>query len=194
MSFFDRHTANVLGTIVLFGLIAGFVYAARRILIVFLFAVLFAYLLEPLVSLVQHRSRLSHGSRWLAILQVYLILLLIISGVFLGLGPRIADEGRTFAAALPGLLDQLSSGAMVTHFGGKHGWSLDTQIRVQQFFGTHREGIIAWARDFIGRGTMLLTNAVWLIVIPILAVFFLWAGIRQFGDRDRGTPTTTPIS
>ena len=181
MSFFDRHTANVLGTIVLFGLIAGFVYAARRILIVFLFAVLFAYLLEPLVSLVQHRSRLSRGSRWLAILQVYLILLLIISGVLLGLGPRIASEGRTFAAALPGLLDKFSSGAMVTQFGGKHGWSLDTQIRVQQFFGAHRDAIITWARDFGARTTMLLTNAVWLIVIPILAVFFLRDG-RGFAN------------
>ena len=181
MSFFDRRTANVLGTIVLFGLIAGFIFAARRILVVFLFAVLFAYLLEPLVSLVQHRSRLSRGSRWLAILQVYLILLLIISGVFLGLGPRIADEGRTFAAALPGLLDKLSSGAMVTQFGGKHGWSEDTQIRVQEFFGAHRDAIIAWASDFGGRATMLLTNVVWLIVIPILAVFFLRDG-RGFAN------------
>jgi predicted PurR-regulated permease PerM len=181
MSVFDRHTASVLNTIVLFSLIAGFIYAARRILVAFLFAVLFAYLLEPLVSLVQHRSRLSRGSRWLAILQVYLILLLVISAVLLGIGPRIADEGRAFAAALPGLLDQMSSGRIVTQLGGKHGWSLDTQSRVQQYFVAHRGAIIAWARDFGGRATMLLTNAVWLIVIPIVAVFFLRDG-RGFAD------------
>jgi len=181
MSFFDKRTACVLSTIVLFALVAGFIYGARRILIVFLFAVLFAYLLEPLVSLVQRRSRLSRGSRSLAILQVYILLLLIISGVILGIGPRVADEGRKLAAALPGLLDQMSSGRIVTQLGGKHGWSFETQARVQQFFAAHRGGIIAWASDFGGRATMLLANTVWLIVIPILAIFFLRDG-REFAD------------
>ena len=181
MTFLDRRTVSVLSTIVLFSLIAGFIYGARRILIVFLFAVLFAYLLEPLVSLVQRRSKVSGGSRSLAILQVYLILLLIISGVLLGIGPRVADEGRKLATALPGLLDQMSSGKIVTQLGGKHGWSFDTQTRIQQFFGAHRAGIIAWVSDFGSRATMLLTNTVWLIVIPILAIFFLRDG-RGFAD------------
>src|SRR6185437_908564 len=181
MSFFDKRTACVLSTIVLFALVAGFIYGARRILIVFLFAVLFAYLLEPSVSLVQRRSRLSRGSRSLAILQVYVILLLIISGITVGIGPRVADEGRRLAAALPSLLDQVSSGRIVTQLGGKHGWSFETQMRVQQFFAAHRAAIIAWASDFGGRATMLLANTVWLTVIPILAVFFL-RDARGFAD------------
>jgi predicted PurR-regulated permease PerM len=161
--------------------LAGFIYGARRILVVFLFAVLFASLLEPLVSLVQHRSKLSRGSRALAILQVYLILLLIMSAGLLGIGPRVGDEGRKLAAALPGLLNQMSSGTIVTQLGEKHGWSFETQTRVQQFLGAHREAIITWARDFGSRATMLLTNVVWLIVIPILAIFFLRDG-REFAD------------
>jgi predicted PurR-regulated permease PerM len=181
MSFFDRRTASVLSTLLLFLLLAAFIYGARRIFIVFLFAVLFAYLLEPLVSMVQRRSKLSRGSRSLAILQVYVVLLLIISAVLLSIGPRIGEEGRTFAAALPGLLDQMSSGEIVTRLGGKHGWSLDTQTRVQQFFAAHRDAISAWARDFGSRATLLLTNAVWLIVIPILAIFFLRDG-RGFAN------------
>jgi predicted PurR-regulated permease PerM len=180
MSFFDKRTVRVLSTIVLFALVAGFIYGARRILIVFLFAVLFAYLLEPLVSLVQQRSRFSHGSRSLAILQVYLILLVIISGMTLSIGPRVVDEGRKLAAALPGLLDQMSSGRIVTQLGGKHGWSFDTQTRVQQFFAAHRAAIVVWASDFGGRATMLLANTVW-FVIPILAIFFLRDG-REFAD------------
>lgn len=181
MSFFDKRTVCVLSTIVLFALVAGFIYGARRILIVFLFAVLFAYLLEPLVSLVQRRSKLSRGSRSLAILQVYVLLLLIISGIIFGIGPRVADEGRKLAAALPGLLDQMSSGRIVTQLGGKHGWSFDTQSRIQQFLGAHRAAIVAWASDFGGRATMLLANTVWLVVIPILAIFFLRDG-REFAD------------
>jgi predicted PurR-regulated permease PerM len=181
MSFFDKRTLCVLSTIVLFALVAGFIYGARRILIVFLFAVLFAYLLEPLVSLVQRRSKLSRGSRSLAILQVYVLLLLIISGIIFGIGPRVADEGRKLAAALPGLLDQMSSGRIVTQLGGQHGWSFDTQSRIQQFLGAHRAAIVAWASDFGGRATMLLANTVWFVVIPILAIFFLRDG-RGFAD------------
>ncbi|PYY13719.1 MAG: hypothetical protein DMG61_12435 [Acidobacteria bacterium] len=181
MIFFDRRTASVLSTIALFCLIAGFIYGARRILVVFLFAILFAYLLEPLVSLVQRRSKLSRGSRSLAILQVYVILLLIISGVLLGIGPQVADEGRKLAAALPGLLDQMSANDIITRIAGKHGWSYDTQTRLQQFFAAHRGVIDAWARDFASRATMLLANVVWLIVIPILAIFFLRDG-REFAN------------
>jgi predicted PurR-regulated permease PerM len=181
MSFFDKRTVSVLSTIVLFTLVAGFIYGARRILIVFLFAVLFAYLLEPLVSLVQRQSKLSRGSRSLAIFLVYVFLLLIISGVILGIGPRVADEGRKLASALPALLDQMSSGRFVAQIGGKHGWSFDTQSRIQQFFAAHRAAIIAWASDFGGRATMLLANTVWLIVIPILATFFL-RDARGFAD------------
>ena len=181
MSFFDRRTACVLLTIGLFAAAAGFIYGARRILIVFLFAVLFAYLLEPVVSLIQRRSKLGGGSRPLAILQVYLILLLIVTGVLIGVGPRIADEGRKLAGALPGLVDQMSSGQIVTRIGGRHGWSVETQERVQQFFGAHRAAIIAWATDFGSRATMLLTNAIWVILIPILAIFFLRDG-RGFAD------------
>ena len=181
MTFFDKRTVCVLNTIVLFALMAGFLYGARRILIVFLFAVLFAYLLEPLASMVQRRSKFSRGSRSLAILQVYLILLLLIVGILLSVGPRVADEGRRLAAALPSLLDQVSSGKIVAQFGGKHGWSFDTQTLVQQFFRTHREAIIGWASDFGRRATLLLTNTLWLIVIPILAIFFLRDG-RGFAD------------
>jgi predicted PurR-regulated permease PerM len=52
---------------------------------------------------------------------------------------------------------------------------------IQQFFATHRAAIIAWASDFGGRATMLLANTVWLIVIPILATFFL-RDARGFAD------------
>jgi predicted PurR-regulated permease PerM len=181
MSIFDRRTACVLTTIVLFAAIAGFIYGARRILIVFLFAVLFAYLLHPLVSLIERQPKLSRGSRSLAIAEVYGILLLIVTGVLLGIGPRIADESRKLAVALPGLFDQISSGQIVTRIGGKHGWSLETQARVQQFFGAHRAALFEWAKDFGSRVTMLLTNALWVILIPILAIFLLRDG-REFAD------------
>jgi hypothetical protein len=53
-------------------------------------------------------------------LQVYVILLLIFSGLLLGFGPQAADEGRKLAAALPGLLDQMSEIDIISRIAGKH--------------------------------------------------------------------------
>ena len=46
----DRRTASVLCTIVGFAAMLALIYQARQPLICFVFAILFAYLLDPLVS------------------------------------------------------------------------------------------------------------------------------------------------
>lgn len=48
MQFIDRRTATVLSTILLFAAVGAFIYLAGRILVVFLFAIFFAFLLEHL--------------------------------------------------------------------------------------------------------------------------------------------------
>jgi predicted PurR-regulated permease PerM len=50
MDGFDKRTASVIVTILIFIGAGAFIYGERRILTVFLLAILFAYLLEPLVS------------------------------------------------------------------------------------------------------------------------------------------------
>ncbi len=53
MSLIDVRTSRVLFTVLLFALGLGFLYIARRTLIAFLFAVFFAYLMDPAVSRVE---------------------------------------------------------------------------------------------------------------------------------------------
>ena len=50
MTILDSRTSRVLFTTLLFALGLGFLYAARRTLIVFLFAIFFAYLINPAVA------------------------------------------------------------------------------------------------------------------------------------------------
>ena len=71
MPIFDHRTARVLATICGFVAIGAFLYAVRHTLVAILFAVLFAYLLEPVVYRIEG-SKLARGSRWLAILETYL--------------------------------------------------------------------------------------------------------------------------
>jgi predicted PurR-regulated permease PerM len=50
MKLFDKTTLRILFTILATASLLGFVWLARKPLLAFLFAMLFAYLLEPLIS------------------------------------------------------------------------------------------------------------------------------------------------
>jgi predicted PurR-regulated permease PerM len=180
MEFLDKRTASVLTTILLFVGAGAFIYGARHVLVAFLLAILFAYLLEPLVSRFQG-AWVSRGSRALAILEVYAILCLAIAIMVLLVGPRVMDEGRKLAEALPGLFEKLSSGQIALQIGSRRGWSYTTQIRVQQFLAAHADAILGWVSSVGGRVAVFAQDAIWIVLIPILAIFFLKDG-RRFTD------------
>lgn len=170
----DRRTVSVLTTIVLFLAVGALAYGARSTLIAFLFAIFFAYLLDPAVSLAERR--ITKGSRGRAILLVYLGLLgLLVLWGFL-VGPRLADEARSLGTALPGLLDKVESGQIAHQIGSKRGWSFNTQARVGQFLATHQSTFVDAFSSVGKKVASLAGHVVWIILIPILAVFFLRDG------------------
>lgn len=190
MPIFDKRTAKVLATILLFVAIGALAWGARNTLIAFLFAIFFAYLLDPLVNLVS-RTRLGYGSRGRSILIVYLVLVCAI-GLALYFGaPKLVREGRALGTQLPALLENVSSGQIAHQIGSRHGWSSNTQEKVAQFLAEHNDAILGWAQDLGSRAAQLATHAIWLILIPILAIFFLRDGQRfaesgiAIGDRGR---------
>jgi len=182
MEFPDQRTASALGTILLFAAVGAFIYGARDVLIAFLFAILFAYLLDPLVSRLHSWTLVSRGSRSIAILEVYAILCLAIAIVLLLIGPGMVDEGRRLGQALPGLFEKVSSGQIAVQIGSKRGWSYITQIRLQQFLAGHANAILAWFTAAGSRVATFAQNVIWIVLIPILAIFFLKDG-RQFSEN-----------
>jgi len=74
MSLIDARTSRVLFTVLLFALGFGFLYIARHTLIAFLFAVFFAYLVDPAVS---RTEKLVRG-RGRAIGLIYLLLVVLL--------------------------------------------------------------------------------------------------------------------
>ncbi len=177
----DRKTARALATILTFAVIGAFCYAAWKILVAFLFAIFVAYLLDPLVTFVQRKSRLSAGSRGRAIAQVYVGLGILITVLVIVAGPKLVSEGRRLTSVVPVWMDQLTSGKIAWQIGIKHGWSVNTQQQVQQWLAGHREQIVHWAEQMGSYAAQLVVNVVWLILVPILAVFFLRDG-RSFAD------------
>lgn len=178
MGIFDARTARVLSTTLLFLAVSGFLWGAHRMLIVFLFAILFAYLLDPLVNLVG-RTPLGKASRSRSILVVYVVLVCVLVGTFTLLGPTLVEEAHTFGTQLPTLIENVTSGQIAHQIGTRRGWSQATQLRAAEFLSSHREKLIELAQEAGSRLAAIAANAIWILLIPILAIFFLRDG-REF--------------
>lgn len=170
LNVFDKTTARVLATALLFAAVLAVLYLAWKTIIVFLFAIFFAYVLEPVVMRVEKRIG---GRRARAIAVTYAVLLLLVAAFLLIAVPKIAAEGQKLAQSFPDLVERFGSGQIVAAIGEKRGWDYATVERVQQFVASHRSEIIVAAQNFGRRVAGVVANAVWLVLIPILAVFFL---------------------
>jgi predicted PurR-regulated permease PerM len=173
----DTRAARILFTALLFALGLGFLYVARHTLIAFLFAILFAYLVDPAVSHIERWTR----SRGMAIGAIYLLLVLLLGLFFFFVGPRIGRQTQRLTEALPSLLDQVSTGNIAITIGHERGWSDFTIRQVGAFLSNHREGLVALAQRVGIRLAEVAQEAWLLLLIPILAIFFLKDG-RTFGE------------
>ncbi|WP_050058668.1 AI-2E family transporter [Silvibacterium bohemicum] len=171
--FWDPATARILCTTLILALVLAFLYEAQETLTLFLFAILFAYLVEPLVARLVPPLR----GRIKAIAAVYLILIAVLVGLGFLVGPRIAAEGRSLATSLPTLLDRMGSGQLVSQIGRKQGWSEVRQVQIQSLFVAHRPDILRYAQALGGKLAEPVQHIWWLILIPILSLFFLKDGL-----------------
>jgi predicted PurR-regulated permease PerM len=173
----DARAARVLTTVLLFALALGFLYITRRTLIAFLFAVFFAYLVDPAVSRVEKWTR----SRGLAVGIIYFLLLLLVITFFFFVGPQVARQAQRLGDTMPQLLDQVSSGNIAVTIGQERGWSATTIRQAQALLNRHRDDLIAIAQRIGVRVAAVAQESWLLIVVPILAAFLLKDG-RAFGE------------
>src|SRR4029078_6456132 len=82
-------------------------------------------------------------------------------------------EGRKAASVLPGVLKQVGNGQIVWQVGGEHGGSYATESQLERLLVAHRDALTAAFQSFAARAAAIGTNAGWLLLIPILAIFFL---------------------
>ena len=177
MSLIDARTSRVLFTVLLFALALGFLYIARRTLIAFLFAVFFAYLVDPAVSRVEKWVR----GRGRAIGLIYFLLVVLLITFFFFVGPQIGRQGQRLSESLPKLLETVSSGQIAEQIGKEQGWSVHTRVQLSTLLANHRDDLLALAQRIGLRVADVAKQAWLLIVVPILAAFFLKDG-RAFGE------------
>lgn len=173
MVFPDRRTASALLTILLFGLALAIVYVARTVIVIFAFSILFAYLINPIVRFLQRHSLFFRNLRGPHVLEAYLAI--IVAAVLLshGLFPGFRRNASRILSAIPALTSKVSSGEIANNLGSNLGWADERAGQIQDFLARHRSSIESAMGEMERAAPALFAG---ILVIPILAIFFLSDG------------------
>ncbi len=106
-------------------------------IIAFLFAIFFAYLLEEPVSRLQGWFR---GSRMAAIAVVYAVFFALLATILVSALPQVTQEAQTLMQQSPQLAMRISSGEIARQVGAERGWSEETMARLQGLLRNLLEG------------------------------------------------------
>lgn len=170
----DRNAARYTWTAVFILVLVRLLYILRETLFVFVLALLLAYLLWPLVKLLDRR--LPGRSKVLALTIVYLALVAILSVVGIAIGTRVVEQATSLTAKLPELLLKLQTPVVpaVSHS--------NPTVR-GTVFSTVQQQVAIHSRDILGMlsnaalGVMSRAgNLIFVVLVPILSFFFLKDG------------------
>jgi predicted PurR-regulated permease PerM len=172
----DDRAGNVVTTVALFLISAAVLYMARSAFFVLLLSLLFAYLLEPLVTFAQQHTRLGRRNRTWAIAQVYLAGFVLLGSIGYKTGPILLRQIKSLNAAVPQILGGLSGGNAAVQLGAKHGLSAAQQQQIQDWLARNHDFIARLFERGAASAAYIAESAIWLFVIPILAIFILRDG------------------
>jgi predicted PurR-regulated permease PerM len=166
-------------TALVFAVLLGFMWLAWRTLIAFLFSIFFAYLLEGPVDYFGRRFRLTRAKS-IAITYFAIFGTLIILGFIFG--GHITAEVQRLSQQLPNLSEQLSKGELIRNLGSRRGWKSETVESLQAFFNQHRTQIVSTVESYFQQALTEIERMWWLLLVPILAIFFLKDGEKLRND------------
>ena len=171
----DSRAARATWTVLLVLLAVALLWLLRETLLLFFFAILLAYLLSPLVELVnRHTSK--RFSRTLALAAVYILLLVVIAIAVIGIGGLLVEEAGQLATSLPKLLSdpqqlrEIPLPAWLEPYRESAIRTIAERLEsgvssLIPFLSSAGKGIVA----FVG-------NVIHVILVPILSFFFLKDG------------------
>jgi predicted PurR-regulated permease PerM len=174
--FFDRRTANVLLTILVFAAVCAAIYSARHILLIFVLAIFFAYLINPVVKFLQRHSMLFRNLRGPAVVEVYVGFVILMALLGYKLAPGLGRNAAKLLDEVPSVMDGLSTGNIATELKDKYGWSDAQESRFRAFLVRHREdiqGLTAIVDRYLSNAAQIAGG---LFLVPVLAIFFLRDG------------------
>jgi len=165
----DPKAFRIAWTVTLFALLLLIAYSIRETLMVFAAAIFLAYMLAPIVFLLE---RFVQKRRTLALGLVYVSLIGALVGMGFALIPRLASEATNLATRLPGLL---TSGRLATL--PLPSWAEPAREQVVEALHREAANLQSSVVPFIQRlSTEIVSGVGYLlpvILVPILTFFFL---------------------
>jgi predicted PurR-regulated permease PerM len=169
----EAHAARYAWTAIWVLLVMSLVYLIRETLFIFIVALLFAYLLWPLVHFLD--QRLPGRSKLPSLSIVYLLLLGVLVVIGVVIGTRIANQASALSSKIPELLAKLDQ--PITD-SGSIGMRILAEIQ-RQLAGHSRDLILPASNAILS----LLSHAevlLFVVLVPILSFFFLKDGRTLF--------------
>jgi predicted PurR-regulated permease PerM len=167
----DRNAARYTWTAALVVLLLIAVYLVRQTLFIFVLALLFAYLLSPLVNLLD-RVLPASRTRTPALALAYVI---FVGAVVMGgiqIGSRVVEQADALAKSFPATL---KSWQQPTPAAPPTVNSLKQQVleRMRQEVVKHSNDMLSAVPQASLKILSVLSNAIFVVIIPVLAFFFL---------------------
>lgn len=170
----DRRAARYTWTVVSILALLGVVYLIRETLFLFAVALLFAYLLWPVVDYLDRR--LPGRSRVLALSIVYLVLVGLLIAFGTAIGSRVVRQANALAARVPELLSKLED-------PDERLASPAAQTVKETVIAALRKQLVYQSRELLSRvpnaALSVLSHAgslLFIVLVPILSFFFLKDG------------------
>ncbi len=178
----DPRAARAAWTVIATVLFAASIYALRGVILLFILALLLAYLLTPIVDFVDRFASRRRLPRNGSLLAVYIVLLATVLSLATAVGARVAEEAHDLAVRVPTYL--------------KDPAQIDA-LPIPWWLRQHRADIVAWVTDQIDVHSQDLVamatktarsvlgavgSVVFVVLAPILSFFFLkdGAALRQW--------------
>jgi predicted PurR-regulated permease PerM len=175
----DRKAARYVWTALVVILLLCLVYLVRKTLFVFVLAVLLAYLLSPMVQLFD-RFLPGQRTRAPALAMAYIIFLGLIGLIGSQIGARVVEQGHELQKHFPDMLNPVAQPSPTQPEAVN---SIKAQVieRLRAAIVENSSDIFSAASKAGLQVLTLASDLIYLVIIPILAFFFLKDGhaIRQ---------------
>jgi predicted PurR-regulated permease PerM len=167
----DLKVARYAWTVVLVILLIGLIYLIGHTLFIFTVALLFAYLLWPIVNFLD--KRLPGRSKVPSLTIVYLLLIAVLIVIGIEVGSRIVVQANAFGARIPDFLEKLETPIAP---GVHQGIGMKIILEVQKQVAEHSKDLILPLSNAIISVVSHVEVILFIILIPILSFFFLKDG------------------
>jgi predicted PurR-regulated permease PerM len=167
----DRNAARYTWTAALVLLLLVLVYEIRQVLFLLIIAVLFAYLLFPLVNMLNRW--LPGRSRTPALAMVFLVVMGLLTLGVVEFGSVAAEQATSLAARAPELLKNLQKPAAVPVPAQAQPLKSQVIAQVQNAVRTHYGQVVGYLPHLLLNVLAYSTNLLYLVIVPILSFFLL---------------------